>query len=181
MTQYISPYKLGAKYGFPMGLLMIATFFSTIFQLRYPMLSFAWLILIIAIPCFAFATLRRTYCRREGFSTFSELWMQGIVTFLGGAIISSVVALAYFRYINPDLIYNMLVTVEQSYRALHRPDATLIADDLRALIDNNAIPGASSIVMAMFWLMVACGSLTSMLLSLLARIKKPKTVNSSSF
>ena len=172
MTELKSPYKLGAEQGLKTGLLISAAFFCSVYQEAMPLLSFLLFALLIIIPLTVYAGMRLTYVDSEGRATFAALWMQGIMTFICGSLLGSLVALLYLNYLDPTYIHDTVDQLRAAYTKLHSPEARQMADVLGYMIDNHLVPTNGTIVMGMFWLMVASGSVSSIFLSLLARARK---------
>lgn len=169
MSQYISPYRRGADQGFYFGLYLTALFFAMIGAEHFAALSLATIVLALGVPFIIYRMLRKTYREEHGRSQFSALWMQGIMIFLCGSMISGVAAFLYMRYIDPGFILRNAEKAIEVYRALNDAKASDVADMLQMIIDNKALPSAIQIVFQSIWGAVLSGSLLSMIVSLIVR------------
>lgn len=171
MNTIKTPFSKGAGYGLPMGLMMCVVFLSSVQSVRFPILSLLTLAMIIYLPIAVCRWMRMSHAASGGKSTVSELWMQGIMTFIFGSLICAVVSMAYLRWVEPDLIMTMVRESIVNYSQIGTPSANEIASVLRAMIDQNAVPTPGALSIAMFWLSVSAGSIISLPLALIARMR----------
>lgn len=130
------------------------------------------------VPFLLYRWLRRTYVEARGTLTLSALWLQGIVIFMCGMMISAIVSLVYLKFIEPGFIVDRLNDVIELYSSSPVEELQEIATVLTNMIEQKVVPSTGSIVMEMVWLGVFSGSILSLIVGLLTRSRKVvKTVN----
>ena len=167
-------YARGADDGALMGLYFVVLF---VFMVLSPSVSFAGLAgmsMILGVPFLLYYFLRRTHRCAHGMTVFSALWMQGITTFACGALIFGFASFVYLKWIDPGFIRSMLEMAVGYYQDLPDSDGqyAMMADDLSIILKNNAVPSAPAIVIAWMWLIVFSGSLLSMLVAAVVKMRK---------
>lgn len=167
-----NPYKQGADNGFILGVYLSVLFFTTAFALEVPMLGILSTCLIAAIPVMVFMMLRRTWIRDRGMSQFSSLWMQGIMAFACGGIISGLVAYVYIRWINPDWLSSQVRHVIDLYQSVE--NGQQVADILQSILTQGLLPSPIQMVIQMLWFEIFSGSVITLLATLIVRVIRPR-------
>lgn len=166
-----SPYRRGADNGLTFGIYLTAMFFSSVYGTQVPILSLLSIALMLGVPFVIYRYLRRSYVADRGCTILSSLWMQGIMAFLCGAILSGAIQVVYLRWINPDFILSQMRTMIDIYSNSGLQQGEQVAEMLQTLIDAKAVPSAITIVIEMIWMAVFSGSLLSVLMALLVRAR----------
>lgn len=176
MKQYKSPYRRGADDGLWFGLCLTLIFFSSVYAQHHPLFSAVTLGLLISVPVVVYLALRRAYTDDPVNSTLSALWMQGIMMFLCGSLISGACSVVYLKWINPGYVTGLVSEAIEVYRSTGDPSMTKLADGLQAMADAGAVPSAPSLVFATIWSSVLAGSILSLIIGLIvrARYARPK-------
>ena len=169
-----SPYRRGADDGLPFGILLSAMFFAAVFSTAVPLLSVVSMILFLSVPFIIYTFLRRSYINDLYTTQLSSLWMQGIMTFLCGCLISGLAAVIYLKWINPDFIADRVQEAIDFYSESGWKQGEEMADMLRRMVSAHIIPTPIQIVIEMIWLGVFSGSLLSLLMAVLARARGEK-------
>lgn len=169
MSKYKSPYRRGADEGFLFGLYLIVLFLAMTGAERHGLLGLVTMVLAIGVPFIIYALLRRTYRQEGGTTTLSSLWMQGIMIFLCGSMLSGVVAYIYMRYIDPSFLLRNARSAIEVYESLDNPSAREIARGMETLIEHGALPTPIQIVFQSIWSAVLSGSLLSLVTGLIVR------------
>lgn len=164
-----TPFKTGAEKGLISGAVMCAIFLASVSGMHFPLLNLAALGLIIWIPVMVLLQLRATRRQQPQWATFSGLWLQGIITFICGALIASTFAMLYFRLFDPDFVITTVDFLHEQYAAMPGQNAKEMSKIFASMIDNGAVPSAGTMVIGMFWVIVSSGSILSLLLALIAR------------
>ncbi|MCM1482766.1 MAG: DUF4199 domain-containing protein [Muribaculaceae bacterium] len=172
MNKIVSPYRRGADAGFFLGIWLCAMFFALIYSRAVPLLGVLSVLLFAGVPVLLYRQLRRTYVEEMGMTTLSGLWMQGIVTFACGSLISALAAYVFLRWIQPEYILGCVREAIDFYAAIDDPQAVQVADLLTRMVEANLVPTAASIALETVWIAIFTGSLLSLLLSLIARAVK---------
>ncbi|MDE6309622.1 MAG: hypothetical protein K2L81_05445, partial [Muribaculaceae bacterium] len=89
--------RRGAEQGLLMGVWLSATFVVAASSLWVNALSLLALLMMSAVPVMVYFMLRRTYIKDYCCTLYSELWMQGIMVFIGGSIIMASVSYLYMK------------------------------------------------------------------------------------
>ncbi|MCM1504108.1 MAG: DUF4199 domain-containing protein [Muribaculum sp.] len=174
-----SPYKRGADKGAVFGVYLSVLFLMTAYSLEYPGCSVGAFFMVLFVPVIIYISLRRSYVSDLGTTIFSSLWMEGIVIFFCGSLVSAVVAIVFMRWVEPDYIERTLHQIIEMYNSgIAGDQGKEVAEVLQAAIDQRRVPKAIELVIDMLWLEVFSGSILSMLMALLvqARGYKPKKV-----
>lgn len=169
-----SPYRRGAAQGMYFGIYLSLLFLASVYSITYPVMGLAMMLLLIGVPFYIYKCLRASFVADRGTTQLSSLWMQGIMVFLCGALIQGVVAIVYLKWIEPAFIITQLHTVIDFYRGIDSPEAQEMARVLQNMIDINLVPTAASMVMEMICFSVFTGSLLSVILSIIVRMRKVK-------
>lgn len=156
----------GLKFGIFLSVLSILLFISVG---KSAIASIPSLILIAAAPFVIFRYQRKYYNERNGLSTFSELWMYGMLMCIFGSLICGVVSFVYLKFLEPTLIYDQAKSVLELYESIPEMKNSDFVEMLRIAINDNKLPSAIDYVMQMIWLTTFLGSITSMFLSLIVR------------
>ncbi|MCM1336133.1 MAG: DUF4199 domain-containing protein [Candidatus Amulumruptor caecigallinarius] len=170
-SKLTNPYRQGADDGLWMGLYLSALFFASAFAVGRTLVGALATGMIIAVPIILFLLLRRTWRRDEGLSLFSGLWMQGIITFLCGGLISGVVAFAYLRWVNPGWLADQVRAMIALYSSIE--GGAVIADTLSTMLDRHLLPSPIQMVIQMLWLEIFSGSILSLIVTALVRLSRP--------
>jgi len=163
-----SVYRLGAEDGLVMGPLLALTVLLIGASAYVPVLFFAAIAAMIAVPTFAYILLARSFKARP-FSTFSALWLQGICTFFFGSLIMAVASYVCMRWLYPTFIADQINAVVEIYGAIDDPDARSMASMLQKASETKSLPTPIEVSLEMIYMAVFSGSLLSMVLSLVVR------------
>ncbi len=171
MNPYKSPYKRGADDGAWFGICLSLIFITTVLSQSFPLLGMVSLGLMVCVPALVYMALRRSYTSDRYNTTLSALWMQGIMMFLCGSLISGLVSIIYLKWINPGYIHQLILTAIDAYRQTKDAQLAEIADGLQMMIDSGAVPTAPSLVFASIWTSVLTGSILSLIMGLIVRTR----------
>ncbi len=159
-----SPYRRGADDGFIFGLYLTLMFFGSIFSPRLPLLGFLSFALMAGVPAVIFLFMRRYDRAMQGCATFPMLWMQGVVIFTCGILISGALLVVYMKWVEPDFIVRQLEGIVEMGR--QAPDTALAeAGDIASqMIKARFIPTPIAVVTEFIMGAIVSGSLLSILL-----------------
>ncbi|MDE6377870.1 MAG: DUF4199 domain-containing protein [Duncaniella sp.] len=153
-----SPYRRGAHDGVTFGVYLTAMFFFSIFSPVLPLLSVAALLMMAAVPVVTFLYLRR-YQRDLGVaSSFSALWMQGLVIFACGMLLCGLVLAVYMTWLNPSFLTDQLASlaaVKGTMPDTGIDEAALVAE---RLLENKAVPRPIQVIIQLEMLAIVTGS-----------------------
>jgi len=170
-----SLYKRGADDGFYFGIYLVVLFFATAYSMILPFAGLLSLLMMLAVPVIIYRFLYKAFANSVRRLTFSELWLQGIVTFFCGGLIAGLVALIYMRWVNPAFITQQAQTAIELWKSAGVQQANEMADLMTKAIEQKLLPTPIQVVMEMLWLQVFSGSILSIVLSLIIRSIKMKS------
>lgn len=167
-----SIYERAARDGLWAGVYFLAIFLLSVASTRLAILNVVVLTMLLLVPFILYRRLRLTHIAAHGMETFAGLWMQGILMFLFGALIFSAASYIYMRVISPDFIPEILAMGAEYYRRAGTEAATELADEIDAVIEHHAYPGASTL--AILWLEVVTftGSVLSLFEAMIVKLSK---------
>ena len=163
-------YALGARQGAWAG-----AYFSVIFLLQVLgsgslLAGLLSNLMSLAVPVILFVMLRNHY-RESGYSaSVGEIWMHGIMIFLCGSVILTLVSYVFLRYIDPGFIYRETGRIIAAYRTLGTQTTDQIADMLAQARDNHMLPNAPTAALSLFWLGGFSGSVLSLIETQLSKV-----------
>ncbi len=167
-----SPYRRGADDGFYFGLYLTAMFFSSIFSQHFALLSLLSMAMIVLVP-FVIYRFMRSYNRDLGHAaSFPMLWMQGVVIFFCGILISGAALVVYMKWIEPDFVINQLHSVADMAGMAPGTMIDSAADMASKMLDAQFIPTPMAIVTELIMLAIASGSILSIILSAVFAIRR---------
>lgn len=167
-----SIYLRGAEDGAWLGLYLIVIFALMVGSLNYPILNIPGFAMMIGVPFLTYFFIRRTHVAAHGISAFSALWMQGIVMFGCGSLLLSAFGYVFMRWISPGFIVGLLQQAQDVYSGLPDETAQEMAKEIGLLLESRYVPTPQTVVMGWLWLGMFSGSLLSMVIAGLARIKR---------
>lgn len=178
MNQPLSPFRRGADNGFLLGIYISVLYICMLLSSKVPVLNIVTLTMMLAVPVIVYFLLRRDRVAPGGMPTLGALWVDGLITFLCGGLIGSLVMFVYLRWIEPDfIISNLEQTVEMLKDA---PDASgrELADEMQTAIDSGFSVSPIMFAMSMLWLAATSGSILSLIVSAIVvkrhPLQKPK-------
>ena len=102
--------------------------------------------------------------------------MQGIMVFLCGAVILSLMCLIYLRWIEPQwmthFVEGAIVSYSKFYEMTGNASAKEVSDVLTRMLETHSVPSASTMAVALFWMTTASGCMTSMIIAGLVKLRR---------
>lgn len=167
-------YRRGASDGALMGLVLCGIFASWALSMRIAVASLAFPVLCLAVPVLLYMMLRRAY-RADGCrSTFAMLWMHGICIFFFGTLLMAALALAWLRWWEPSLVRDSLLQAADVYAQLPSAQAQSMAKAVNSIVEQNMVPRAIDIALALLWSGVFSGSILSIIVAAVIRAGKKR-------
>lgn len=165
-----SPYRHAASRGLVFGLYLSAIFATWIFSASFAGVSLLTCALTLLVPLVLYILMRRTDVFAGGLQ-LTTLWICGIVTVAGGAVIAAAVTVVYLKWIDPEFILRQLMNLIAMADANPDPSYTEAANLARGMIDNHAVPSATMWMSTMWLFTVSSGSILAGLLAVLIKLK----------
>ncbi len=156
-----------------LGLYLIVRFVCSVASVYSPMLNLIAMILFVGTPFVLYYLMAKYHRANDNISTFSLMWMMGIMLFSFASLICAVPEYIFYEYINPDYIAN---TMQQSMALIKEMD--LIKDDmlmqeLEKMSTSEALPSSIQMIMSSLWSNIFFGSLLSIVVAIfVVRSKK---------
>ena len=171
MEQKDNIYKLAAATGIPMGVLMSAISLCTIFSDRVNLLAMVAIILLVCGPLMLYHYQRRFFIAVDGKTTYSTLWLYGILSIVCSALISGLVTLLTIQYVRPSWFYDMVQNTVESMNqmpAYYADSVKPMVNELRHMVDAGLLPSPVEFVVQMFWNVCLSGVIMSAITSAFA-------------
>ena len=162
ITQY------AMEYGTYLGLFFIVKFIVNVFLLRFPALSIVMVLMLIAVPVISYYFVRR-FCDVLPVRSIARIWLFGIYLFFFAALLSGAAEYVYYRYINPDFLYQQQHLLEGMLSAMNEQKGGEIFDNMRTTLQEGGVQSPIEAVFSGIWGTVFFGSLYSLLLALFMR------------
>ena len=155
----------GMEGGVWLGLYLIVRFFCGVAGTYISLLNTVAMLLFIGTP-FVVYRIMLQYHKHNGYvSGFSLLWMMGIMLFFFASLISCVPEYIFYQYISPDYIAN---ATSQSIKLIEEMgviETQGTVDELRRMLEDNALLTPMQMVMSSMWGNVFFGSLLSIVVA----------------
>lgn len=162
-------YSSGANDGLKMGIYLSIMFVLQCMGASNQLLMTFGTIMMLCIPVVAYILLRKGFRNSGGRSTFSAIWLHGILIFLCGSLIMATVIYIYLRFIDPGFLRNMLSSLIEVYSGIEDPSAKQFTDMLTTIQAQNLLPSPIQYAFTMIWTCGFLGSIISMILALIVR------------
>ena len=170
-----SVYRRGADDGFIMGAYLSVWIILVCASLYNNITGLIGLVMAAGVPGLIYAMLRRSYVKDFGLSTFSFLWLQGIVTFVCGTLMMAVVAFIYMRFIYPDYVMDLFTMVADKYGELPSAEAQAFSRNLHLMVETKSYPSPIYVALELMMSGIFTGSILSMLITWLVRLRKVRS------
>lgn len=168
-------YQRGADNGLWLGLCFLAIFAAATAAMSVAAVNIVAIALALMVPCLCFRFLRRTYVDGHGMTTFSALWMQGIVGFACGSVIFGTGTYVYMRFADPTFITRVITAGIEYYAQSPVESAREIGLELQKMIDMRLTPRPQDVCLVWMWAIIFSGSLLSMLVAGIVRLRRVPT------
>lgn len=169
-----SIFQCAGQWGLPFGLYLSCAAVASIYADWFAPLQLVFLILLLGTPVVAYAFQRRKFIEDNGFTEYAGLWMLGIMLFILGTIISSLVVYLVLQYLRPNYIYEQTQMAIDTYKQLPQMRDSEMLETLQKMVDRRLLPTPIETVFNAFWFITFGGCLVSAVTALVARRSLPK-------
>ena len=169
-----SIFQCAGQWGLPFGLYLSCAAVASIYADWFAPLQLVFLILLLGTPAVAYAFQRRKFIEDNGFTEYAGLWMLGIMLFILGTIISSLVVYLVLQYLRPNYIYEQTQMAIDTYKQLPQMRDSEMLEILQKMVDRRLLPTPIETVFNAFWFITFGGCLVSAVTALVARRSLPK-------
>ena len=164
-----SIYQHAGEWGVPFGLYLSCAAIASIFADMFQPLSLVFLILLAGIPVVVYYFQRRKFIEDEGFTEYAGLWMLGIMLFILGSMLASLIVFLVLQYVRPGFIYEQAQLVIETYDKLPGGGNSEVPKMMKRMIEEKMLPSPIEMVFDVFWFVTFGGSLLSALTALIAQ------------
>lgn len=168
------PMQQGMHNGMRFGLWLTAFYMLSFGSVRVPLLNIAALLCLAALPVVLFVCMRKDYCASHGVHTVGTLWLNGLLTVIGGALLASVPLVVFLQWIDPQFLANQWETLATALAASPDVQARQMATDLRQALDNGFAISPILFTMTMLWTMTFIGSILSLFIGIVVKMLAPR-------
>ena len=116
MEKKKSIYQRAAEWGVPFGLYLACAAMPYIFSDYFPPLSFLFIIMVLGIPFIVGYFQRHKFIEDDGFTEYAGLWMLGIMLFLLGTLVASLIVYLVLQYFRPTFMYDQAQVIINAYK-----------------------------------------------------------------
>lgn len=166
-----SIYRRGADNGLLLGLYFCIMFAFVVAGERVEAVGIVSTLMMFGVPFLVYRFLRKTFVEQRGLTMFSALWTQGIIAFAGAGLVLSLAVYIYIRFLDPGIVLRQVEKLIEIYSEANTPRAGEMLTVLQNMRDMHLYPSAREIIIQLELLSVFSGSILSMLMALLARMK----------
>lgn len=118
--------------------------------------------MLISVPALHYFLLRSVYRRYGCSSSFSSMWMLGIVIFVGGSMICALATYCYLQFFDPDFFYRTASAMMEVTK--DRADTADLYKMLKISIEGGLLPSSIDYCVQMMMLTIFTGSILSIFL-----------------
>ncbi len=174
-NQQRSVYRRGADDGFIFGAYLCVLILLLGYTPYVPWCSLPALLLMMFVPVVIYRMLRRSYVRDFGLTTFSELWLQGIVTFVCGSLLMAAMAYVFMRFLKPDFVVEQVKAAAELYRSMPDNASQNMAHMLDLTIERKMLPAPIYVVVELMLISIFTGSILSMIITWAVRLRRVRS------
>lgn len=165
-----SPHAMAADKGLFVGIYFCAMFLFWVLTPQAHIFSLLTVVLAITFPFCLFKLIRSLIApSHRPLPSIITLWTQGIIMVSCGALLLTALSLVYLKWIDPTFMLEQLQTAAQ-LKSNPDPSVVRMADIAQGLIDNHAVPKASTMALSLWLFTVSSGSMLAGLMAILARL-----------
>ena len=167
-------YQRAGEWGVPFGLYLACAAVSSIFADLFPPLSYVFLIMLLGTPLVVYAFQRKKFIEDDGFAEHAALWMLGIMLFILGTLLASLIIYLVLQYVRPNYMYEQAQAALEAYSKIPQARDSEMLRVLQRMVDKGMLPTPIELVFNAFWFIAFGGSVVSAITAIFARrtIKK---------
>lgn len=156
-----SPMRYGAHYGLFAGAYFTAIFAMQVMMSMAPGVGLLGTIAIFAYPLVLYVQMRKTFVKNGYTNTYGDLFAQGVITTLCGALISCVASLMYIRLLQPDFVTDIVTQAIDTYTANGIPDDDPAVSQMSYMLKTSQLPSDAEMCTLMSSMIVMLGTICS--------------------
>ena len=149
----------GARFG-----LLLAVFYALAFGSAYvPPLNFPALLCLLVLPAALYLRMRHDFRASGGKHTVGTLWLNGLLTVTGGAVLAAVPEVIFLKWIDPTFLPGQIDTMAQALASSSEPQTQQFASDLQNAINNGFTVSPIIFTMSTLWSITFVGSILALI------------------
>lgn len=168
------PMQQGMHNGMRFGLWLTAFYALSFGSARFPLLSIPALFCLAALPVVLYICMRRDFRASQGVHTVGTLWLNGLLTVIGGALLASVPLVIFLQWIDPQYLPDQWETTVNMLAASDDAQTQHMAAELRQALDNGFEISPIIFTMTMLWTMTFIGSILALILGIVVKSTVPR-------
>ena len=164
-----SIYQRAGEWGIPFGLYLACAGLSSIFADWFSPLSMVFFVMFLGTPAVVYWFQRRKFIEDDGFTEYAGLWMLGIMLFIFGTVLASLIIYLVLQYVRPNFMYEQAQAFIDTYSKMPQMRDSDMLRVIQRMMDERLLPSPIETVINSFWFITFGGSLVSALTALVAR------------
>ncbi len=165
MKPPFSPYRFGASRGLYLGIYCAMMTIIMANADTIPLGGLIGLIMMLLYPLSLFLIFHNASRRIPAPRPLAAMWLATIIAILGSTLITGTISIIYFRWINPDYIFDRIsqaatLFADSPVESLHQFSLTA-----QALIQHHQIPSPVEFSVSIMWALLLVGIITSSIIS----------------
>jgi hypothetical protein len=178
MDKKKSIFQQAGEWGLPFGLYLSCGAIAFIFADWFPPLALVFFVIMLCTPLVSYYFQRRRFIQDDGFTEYAALWMLGIMLYLLGGVLASLVAYLILQYGRPGFIEQQAIAAIDVYSKMPQMKDSEMLRVLQMMIDKKMLPTPIEMVFNVFWFVAFFGSVISAITALIAQRSLPRRRNS---
>lgn len=163
--------RRGCRDGITMGFVFGSVFVLAACGTDSSLASLVALALAVSVPFMVYRRLAASY-RADGCrATFAAVWLEGILTFGGGAIILALVTYLYLHYFDPTFVTRQVTAVSMFYARSDSASLRQLGQTFDNMVQSHMLPRPIDLAVTMAWAAAFTGAVTSLILSAIVKAK----------
>ncbi len=168
----------GMHNGLRFGLLLTLFYALTLGSAHLPWLNLPGLVCLAALPVALFVWMRKDYIASKGLHTVGTLWLNGLLTVIGGALLASVPMVIFLQWISPDFLPQLWESMVQVLDTSADVQARNMAADIRVALDNGFAISPIIFTLSLLWTATFLGSILSLIMGIVIKASGPRFTKS---
>ena len=169
-TKNLLQYSMHA--GVWLGLYLIARFVCSVTSIYSPALNLLAMVLFIGTPVVLYYIMAQYHKTNTRTSSFSLLWMMGVMLFFFASLICAVPEYIFYEHINPDFVATTMKQSVELVKEMNLIEDAAMLQELEQMSSSSAVITSLQMVASSIWSNVFFGSLLSILVSLIVVRRK---------
>lgn len=169
-----SPAKCGADNGLRFGVYLSLIYAAMIGSAFMPVANLIMLVLLVGVPFFVFRLLSADYRRAAGGHNLAAVWLNGMMTFICGGLLASLVLFVYLRWVNPGFLSMQWDMIVNGFASSPDPSLREFSEQCRAAAENGFQVSPIIFSMSLLWMVAFAGTLTSLVLAVIIALRGRK-------